>query len=89
MHGRSQRLYHVEAHRKNGELRNILPSYFTFQIVNNQGADQIARMHRLVCAFVVGKQQSEGFSQRSPYDVEDQASWPLSGYTPDSNHSIN
>ena len=35
--------------------------YFTFQIANNKGADQTARMRRLVCAFVVRKQQSQGF----------------------------
>ena len=30
-------------------------SYITFQIANNNGADQTARMRRLVCAFVVSK----------------------------------
>ena len=63
---------------KNGELRDIRPSYFTFQIVNNKGADQTALMRRLVCAFVVGKQQSQGFS----YDVEAHASRPPPGYNP-------
>ena len=47
-----------------------------FQIANNKGADQTARMHRLFCAFVVRKEQSQGFSHRGPYDVEAQASWP-------------
>ena len=42
---------------KNGELIDIWPS---FQIANNKGADQTARMRRLVCAFVVRKQL--GFS---------------------------
>ena len=51
-----------------------------FQIANNKGADQTARMRRLVCAFVVHKQQSHGFSYLSPYDVEAQASWPPPGY---------
>ena len=50
--------------------------YFTFQIANNKGADQTARMRRLVCTFVVRK------SHRGPYDVEAQASWPLPGYEP-------
>ena len=48
--------------------------------MNNKGADQTAGM--LVCAFVVRKQQSQGFSRRGPYDIEAQASWPLSGYAP-------
>ena len=46
--------------------------YFTFQIANNKGSDQPARMRRLVCAFVVPKQQSQGFSHWGPYDVEAQ-----------------
>ena len=58
-------------------------SYFTFQIANNKGADQTAQMRRLVCAFVVRKQQSHGFWCRGPYDVEAHASWPPPGYTPD------
>ena len=37
--------------------------YFTFQIVNNKGADQTVMMRRLVCAFVVRKQQSQVFSR--------------------------
>ena len=57
--GRSQRLYHVEAHPlkviKNGEFRDTCPSYFTFQIANSKGADQTAWMCRLVCTFVVRK----------------------------------
>ena len=80
--GRSQRLYHVEAHPKNGELRGTWPSYFTFQISNNKGADQTARMRRLVRAFVVRKLQSQGFLRRGPYDVEAHASWPPSCYVP-------
>ena len=71
----SQRFYHVEAHQKNGELRDIWTSYFTFQIVNNKGTDQTACMRRLVCTFVLRKQQSQGFSCRGPYDVEAKASW--------------
>ena len=54
----------VETHqikiKKNGELRGIWPSYLSFKIANNKGADQTARMCRLVCAFVVRKQQSQG-----------------------------
>ena len=26
--------------------------YYTFQVVNNKGADQTVQMHRLVCSFV-------------------------------------
>ena len=33
--------------------------YSTICILNNKGADQIARMHRLVCTFVVCMQQSK------------------------------
>ena len=50
--------------------------------MNNKGADQTARMHRLVCAFVVCKQQSQGVSHGGPYDVEAHASWPPPGYAP-------
>ena len=57
-------------------------SYFTFHIANNKGADQTARVCRLVCAFVVRKQQYHGFSCRSPYGVEAHASWPPPGYSP-------
>ena len=39
-------------------------SYFTVLIVINKGADQAAQVRRLVCAFVVRKQQSQGFSRR-------------------------
>ena len=35
-----------------------------FHIANNKGTDQTERMHRLVCSFVIGKQQSFGFSRR-------------------------
>ena len=64
----------VEAHKKLfRELGDIWPCFFTFQIVNNKGADQTARMRRLVCAFVVCKQQSRGFSRWGPYDVETSA----------------
>ena len=75
--GRSQRFYQVEAHQKHLENCNC-----TFQIAKNKSADQTAQMHRLVCAFVVHKQQSKGFSSRDPYDVEAQASWPPPGYGP-------
>ena len=50
-----------------------------FQISNNKGADQTARMRRLVCAFIVRKEQSQGFSCPGPYDVEVPASWPPYG----------
>ena len=75
--GRSQRLYHVEAHQKMEDY-----GYFTFQIANNKGADLAARMRRLVCTLVVRKQQSQGVSHQGPYDVEAQASWPPPGYAP-------
>ena len=78
--GRRQSIYHVEAKQKLENYGNI-----TFQIANNTGADQTARMRRLVCAFVVRKQHSLGFSHRDPYDVEAQASWPPPGYAPASN----
>ena len=73
--GRSQRFYHVEAHQKHWGTE----SHFTFQIANNEGADQTARMHRLVCALVVRKQQSQ-FFRRDPYDVEAQAPLSPPGY---------
>ena len=37
--------------------------YDTFQKANNKGADQTARMRRLVCAFVVPKPQKTDFSR--------------------------
>ena len=81
--GRSQRLYHVEAHQikilKNQELRGTWPSYLCFRIANNKGADQTMQMCSLVCAFVVRKQQSQG---RGGCDAEAQASWPPLGYAP-------
>ena len=39
-------------------------------------------MRRLVCAFDVRKQQSQGFSRRGPCDVEAQVSGPTPGYAP-------
>ena len=44
-------------------------TYDTFQIVNNKGADQTARMRRLDCACVVHKHQRQVFSRRGPYDL--------------------
>ena len=44
-----------------------------------------ALISRLVCAFVVCRQQSQGFSHRGSYDVEVQASWPPPGYAPEPN----
>ena len=38
--------------------------YDSFQFANNKGADQTARMRRLVCAFVVRKPPKPGFSRR-------------------------
>ena len=37
-------------------------SYYTFQKINNKGADQTAQICRLVCAFVIHIQQSQVFS---------------------------
>ena len=39
---------------------------YTFQKANNKGADQSARMHRLVCAFVVRKLPKTGFLSSRP-----------------------
>ena len=52
----------------------------TLHIANTKGADQSARMRRLVCALIVRKQQSQGFSRRGQYDVEARASCPPPGY---------
>ena len=52
LQGRRKRLYHVEAHKR----------ILSFQIAKNKGADQTARMRMLICAFIVRKQQSQGFS---------------------------
>ena len=46
--------------------------------MSNKGADQSARMRRLICVFVVFK----GFPHRDPYDVEVYASWPTPGDVP-------
>ena len=40
--------------------------YDTFQKANNKGADQSARMHKLVCAFVVPKPRRLFFSRQGP-----------------------
>ena len=40
--------------------------YYTLQLANNIGADQTARMHRLVCAFVVLKPQKTSFLASRP-----------------------
>ena len=40
--------------------------YDTFQKANNKGADQTARMRRLVCAFVVRKPPKTGFFASRP-----------------------
>ena len=39
-------------------------TYYIFQRVKYKGANQTARMRRLVCAFVVRMHQSEVFSRR-------------------------
>ena len=40
---------------------------YTFQIVNNKGADQTVQMRRLFCAFVVHTQQSQVYLCSGPY----------------------
>ena len=60
------------------------PSYFTFLIANNKGANQTEQMCRLICAFVGCKQQSKSFSYRDSYDVEANAPWPPPSYAPES-----
>ena len=63
---------------ENKEEISDLVCYFTFQIVINKGADQTARMCRLVCAFVVRKQQSGFLALRHMGDCHDvgaKASW--------------
>ena len=40
--------------------------YDTFQKANNKGADQTARMRRLVCACVVRKHPKTGFLMLGP-----------------------
>ena len=60
------------------------PSNLIFQIANNKGADQTARMRRLVCAFVVRKHQIRGFFRMEAHnDAEAPASWPPLVYVPD------
>ena len=49
-----------------GELRDIWPCYFTFQIGNDKSADQTGRMCRLICAFVVRNQEKSGFLVSMP-----------------------
>ena len=75
-------MFHSRMFNRGVAWGDIWPSYFTFQIANNKGADQTDRMRSLVCAFVVCKQPSQGFSRRGPYDIEAQASWPPPGYAP-------
>ena len=40
----------------------------SFQTANDEGADQTARMRRLVCAFVVRKPPKQALSRRGPYE---------------------
>ena len=50
-----------------GELRDMLTlCRFTFQIANDKGADQTARMRRLICTFVVPNQEKSGFLVSMP-----------------------
>ena len=42
--------------------------YYTMQAANNKGADQTARMHRLICTFVVRIWHKQVFSWRCSYN---------------------
>ena len=58
-------------------------TYDTFQKANNKGADQTARMRRLVCACVVRKPPNTGFLASRPKTLsmfEKQVSRILSNY---------
>ena len=44
--------------------------YYTIQAANNKGADQTARMRRLICAFVVRIWQKQVFSWGGSYLVQ-------------------
>ena len=44
--------------------------YYTIQAANNKGADQTARMRRLICTFVVRIWQKQVFSWRGSYLVK-------------------
>ena len=49
--------------------------YYTIQVANNKGADQTARMRRLVCAFVVHIWHKQIFSWRGSYYGHDRLLW--------------
>ena len=44
----------------------LVASPDTFQYMNNKGADQTARMHRLICAFIVRAPPKTGFPTSRP-----------------------
>ena len=46
--------------------------------MNNKGADQTARMRRLVCAFVVRKHQRQVFLRRDPNKIYNINNYELS-----------
>ena len=52
--------------KKIGELIDIWPINFTFQIANNKGAHQTAWMRRLVCAFCCLQTTQSGFLASRP-----------------------
>ena len=55
---------------ENGNLACSKLRYDTFQKANNKGADQSARMRRLVCACVVCKPRKTGFlASRPSYNI--------------------
>ena len=54
------------SYRDNLENWNFTCSQFSFQKANNKGADQTARMRRLICACVVRKPPKTGFLATRP-----------------------
>ena len=61
--------------------------YDSFHLANNKGADQTARMRRLVCAFVVRKPPKTGLFVSRPICYSSQTAysvWPPSARQQDS-----
>ena len=69
---------------KNCELRDIWPSYFSFQRSWSDCADEKACL-RICCS----QATSQCFLPRGLYDVETQASWPPPGYAPEDKQFLN
>ena len=82
--GRSQRLYHVEAHQKeNWIVKRYLTYFLYFSDSEKKVLIRLCGRAGWSAPFVICKQQSQGFSRRYPYDVAAQASWPPPGYAPE------